>query len=178
VEYVIDEQQLGSVHAVKCGLPAIPVYVSNLILLTADMAAKIPSESINKLFKRHKEKNRDITILINEVSDPTGLGRIVFNKMGKIKKIVREDDALTDQKQIKTVDVGIYCVKKDFLLEAIPKIIGENTQEKNYLSDLVAFAYKNWKKIYDIDLVSPIQQRKSGQKRMLKTMQNDGLKKA
>jgi len=61
--------------------------------------------------------------------------------------IIEEADATPEQKAINLVNTGIYCVKKQFLLEAVPKIGSDNAQGELYLTDVIGIGYRDKKKI-------------------------------
>ena len=73
---------------------------------------------------------------------PFGYGRILLDDNRQISAIIEEADATADQKQIKLINSGIYCVDKAFLLEALPKIRPDNAQGEFYLTDIMSVGYK------------------------------------
>ena len=76
------------------------------------------------------------------MNDPFGYGRIVKNK-DEFEKIIEESDADEQEKQIKEINSGIYCIDKKFLNEYIGKIESENIQNEFYLTDLINIAFQN-----------------------------------
>ena len=49
-------------------------------------------------------------------------------------------DASKQQKSIKEINTGIYCVKSDFLFAALDQIKNDNAQQEYYLTDIIAIA--------------------------------------
>ena len=84
------------------------------------------------------------TILVNELENPTGYGRII-EKNNKIK-IIEEKDCTNEEKLIKVINSGIYCFESNSLLEYLPKLKCNNAQNEYYLSDILLF-YKDVKLI-------------------------------
>ena len=70
------------------------------------------------------------------VDNPTGYGRIV-RKSGQITKIVEEKDATQNQKQIKEINTGLYCINTDILKDALLKIKNDNSKHEYYLTDII-----------------------------------------
>jgi len=81
-------------------------------------------------------------VLTTEVDDPFGYGRIIRSSEGWIEKIVEEKDASKEEKSIREINAGIYCVRASFLMEALGKIGKDNAQGEYYLTDLVGIAKK------------------------------------
>ena len=136
VSYAFQEKQRGTGHAVMCALPHVPDTAEHVMLLSGD----VPNLSIETalcLLKEHLAADRDLSILAVDIDNPTGYGRIIVDSKGRVTKIVEEADASAAQKQIKTINSGIYCVKKTFLCNALEKINADNAQNEYYLTDII-----------------------------------------
>ncbi len=140
------DKQLGTGHAVLCALPQIPDHCEEVVILCGDVPL-IQSETIIDLVTDHLEHTRDISLLAVELDHPHGYGRVVLDNNRSITAIIEEADATTEQKTIRLVNTGIYCIKKEFLLEALPKIKSDNAQGELYLTDVMAIAYRGKKRI-------------------------------
>jgi bifunctional N-acetylglucosamine-1-phosphate-uridyltransferase/glucosamine-1-phosphate-acetyltransferase GlmU-like protein len=86
--------------------------------------------------------NRDISLLAVQIDDPAGYGRVLLDEDMNLAGIVEEADATPEQKKIRTINTGIYCVKKEFLADALPKIRPDNAQGEIYLTDIIELGYK------------------------------------
>ena len=95
----------------------------------------------------HINKNRDLSLLAVEIEDPTGYGRVVINADRELTRIVEEADATVDEKKIKIINSGIYCVTKDFLSSSLQKITPDNAQGEFYLTDIIGVGYSMGKHI-------------------------------
>jgi len=142
----LQKSQLGTGHAVICALPHIPDHIGQVIILCGDVPV-LTAGTVNRLLNDHKKAKRDITLLATEIDNPKGYGRIVFDKKGCVVGIVEEVDATEEQKKIKTINTGIYCVKKDFLFDSLKKIGPDNLQKEFYLTDIVGVAHEERKNI-------------------------------
>jgi bifunctional UDP-N-acetylglucosamine pyrophosphorylase/glucosamine-1-phosphate N-acetyltransferase/UDP-N-acetylglucosamine pyrophosphorylase len=86
-------------------------------------------------------------VLAVDLDDPTGYGRIVLDDQNSIHCIREEADANADEKKIKTINTGIYCFEKEFLVSALDEIKPDNSQAEYYLTDIVEIAQKKHEKI-------------------------------
>jgi UDP-N-acetylglucosamine diphosphorylase/glucosamine-1-phosphate N-acetyltransferase len=141
LRFAYQEQQLGTAHAVLCALPLVPEHCEHVVILCGDVPL-IQPETIADLAADHLSARRDISVLAVELDDPCGYGRILLDDNRQISAIIEEADATADQKQIKLINSGIYCVDKAFLLEALPKIRPDNAQGEFYLTDIMSVGYK------------------------------------
>jgi UDP-N-acetylglucosamine diphosphorylase/glucosamine-1-phosphate N-acetyltransferase len=135
------EEQLGTGHAVLCALPHIPDQCSEVVILCGDVPLIKPG-TLSGLLKSHSDKKRDLSVLAVRLADPTGYGRILLDENGRVQGIVEESDATSRQKRIRLINTGIFCVKKEFLLGAVPQIKSDNAQGEIYFTDIVEIAYK------------------------------------
>jgi UDP-N-acetylglucosamine diphosphorylase/glucosamine-1-phosphate N-acetyltransferase len=142
--FAYQEQQLGTAHAVQCALPQIPEHCDHVIILCGDVPLIQPA-TISGLVADHLNARRDISLLAVELNNPFGYGRILLDDNRQITAIIEESDATADQKKIKLINSGIYCVAKEFLSVALPKICPDNAQGEFYLTDIIAVGYREKK---------------------------------
>jgi UDP-N-acetylglucosamine diphosphorylase/glucosamine-1-phosphate N-acetyltransferase len=146
VSYALQEKQLGTGHAALSALPFLPDDCEEVIILCGDVPLLTP-ETVRQLLSDHSRSDRDLTLLAVDVENPTGYGRILFDENRNLLKIVEEADATGEQKKIKTINSGIYCVKRNFLCDALKKIKTDNAQGELYLTDIIEIGYKERKAI-------------------------------
>ena len=144
--FAYQEAQLGTGHAVLCALPHIPDRCQQVVILCGDVPL-VKADTVKALIKSHAAENRDISILAVELDDPTRYGRILLDDKRRVQAIVEESDATPEQKRIRLINTGIFCVKKDFLLQAVPQIKSDNAQGEIYFTDIVEIAYAEKKHI-------------------------------
>jgi UDP-N-acetylglucosamine diphosphorylase/glucosamine-1-phosphate N-acetyltransferase len=146
VIFAFQEIQLGTGHAVKCALPLIPEYAEQVLILCGDVPL-LTYRTITKLYNNHISEKRDVSVLAVAIENPHGYGRIIMDDRQHVLGIVEEADATADQKQIKTINSGIYCVKKSFMQYSLNKIKDDNAQGEFYLTDIVKIGYKENKRV-------------------------------
>jgi UDP-N-acetylglucosamine diphosphorylase/glucosamine-1-phosphate N-acetyltransferase len=135
------DQQLGTGHAVGCALPQIPETCRQVIILCGDVPL-ISSQTIENLIADHRRHRRHLTVLAVEVDDPTGYGRILQDACGRVIGIVEEADATDEEKRLRVINTGIYCVDKAYLAVALGEIDSDNAQGELYLTDIVSVGYR------------------------------------
>lgn len=128
----------GTGHAVKCCLPYLVNSnldaSTNILILSGD----VPLLSLTTLQNLCAlQQNR---LLITQLENPTGCGRIFFNSNNQIEKIVEEKDCDEFQKRNKYINCGIYYVNFITLVDCIPLIQNNNKAEEYYLTDLIEIA--------------------------------------
>lgn len=141
ITFAIQEEQLGTAHAVLKALPYISEFYGTVLILCGDVPL-IKKETIISFVETFYENESIISVLTAVVEDPTGYGRIIRNPQGWLERIVEEKDAKEDEKQIREVNTGIYCLKSSFLKEGILEIEKDNAQNEYYLTDLIEIARK------------------------------------
>ena len=140
VHFVYQEEQLGTGHAVQCAVPSLPAGCNEVVILCGDVPL-IRIATITGLIEDHLSAARDISLLAVEVENPYGYGRVLVDDKRQVSGIIEESDASAVQKQIKLINAGIYCIKKSFLLKALPRIRANNVQNELYLTDIMGIGH-------------------------------------
>lgn len=146
VSFALQEEQLGTGHALLCALPVIPASCSRVLVLYGDTPL-LTRETLVGFMKKHLESASILTVLGTELDDPGGYGRILLSGKGFLQGIVEDRDASPAEKEIRLVNTGIYCFDRLFLEEELPFLTQDNDQGEFYLTDLVAKAVKKGKKV-------------------------------
>lgn len=153
VIFAIQEKQLGTAHAVLSAKPYIPEDIENIVILCGDVPM-VKTETLKKLIIDHRNAGNDMTILSVNIDAPEGYGRIIVDDHKMVIRIVEEADADENEKKIKTINSGIYCIQKDFLFDEIDKIKPSNVQGEFYFTDIINLGYKGQKKLQSITIGS------------------------
>ena len=146
VIFALQKEQLGTGHAVRCALPFLPEYSEQVLILCGDVPL-LSYDTVERLYEEHIRSSRDISVLAVEAGNPKGYGRIILDNENNVSGIVEETDATDAQKQIKIINSGIYCVKKEFLEYSLNKISSNNAQSEFYLTDIIKIGYNYNKNI-------------------------------
>lgn len=150
VLFTEQEEQLGTAHALECGLKELPSDITDVLVIQGDDSAFYTKDIIQKLINRQVESNAAVTLLTLFVKNPEGLGRIVRDESGKITGIVEEKDATSVQREIHEINPACYVFSVDFLRQFLPTIEKSSVTGEYYLTSLLDIALQNNKKIETI----------------------------
>ncbi|BBU37755.1 MULTISPECIES: bifunctional UDP-N-acetylglucosamine diphosphorylase/glucosamine-1-phosphate N-acetyltransferase GlmU [Aeribacillus] len=134
--YVLQEQQLGTAHAVLQAAQYLEGKEGTTIVVCGDTPL-ITSETFEKLLKHHLETKAKATILTAEADDPTGYGRVIRNEEGLVEKIVEHKDATESERLVTEINTGTYCFDNASLFEALKHVNNDNAQGEYYLPDVI-----------------------------------------
>ncbi len=112
----------------------IDVRHQKVLVLNGDMPL-IEAQELEKF----TQIDADIVMSVIKMEDSSGYGRVVIQN-DEVVKIVEEKDASDEEKEIKTVNAGIYLFKKEILQTYLPKLSNDNAQQEYYLTDVVELA--------------------------------------
>jgi bifunctional UDP-N-acetylglucosamine pyrophosphorylase/glucosamine-1-phosphate N-acetyltransferase len=124
VEYVLQEEQLGTGHAVIKAKANFLDYNGDIMLLYGDTPL-LKSQTLSDFYEYHKKSDATTTVMTTICDDPYGYGRIIKDN-NQVKKIIEEQEASSEEKKIKEVNAGVYCFKSKDLLNALDKINNNN----------------------------------------------------
>ncbi len=133
---VLQAPQLGTGHAVSMALPYLKDFEREVIILCGDTPL-ITSETLKEFIECHKSNNSDITVMSAIFDNPTNYGRIIRNSDGTLNSIVEEKDADIEQKLVKEINAGIYCVNWGKIKSAFSELKTNNAQGEYYLTDII-----------------------------------------
>ena len=138
VNWVVQQAQLGTGHAVMQALPHIPAG-SHVLILYADVPL-IQVETLEALIACALSKEGALALLLAQVDEPRGLGRILRNDQGEVVAIIEEKDATEEERAIKEIYSGICCTTADQLSHWLPQLNNKNAQGEYYLTEVIAMA--------------------------------------
>jgi bifunctional UDP-N-acetylglucosamine pyrophosphorylase/glucosamine-1-phosphate N-acetyltransferase len=165
ISWVIQEQQLGTGHAIRQVIPYLNDYEGNVIILSGDVPL-LSSDTIKNLLEKHNKFEATATILTTKLKNPYGYGRIIKDKNSNVLKIVEEKDANEDEKTINEINTGTYCFNWKKLKYSLEKIDNNNVQNEYYLTDVIKILVNENEKVItyitdNIDEVIGINDRKA-----------------
>ena len=156
--YAVQEEQLGTGHAVLSAKDLIDPSATSVLVLNADNPLVAP-ETIQKLFAEREATGEKIalgTVTIPDFEDWRtaflGFGRIKRAADGTIEAIVENKDATDEEKKILELNPTFLCFEKNWLLESLAKLKNENNQHEYYLTDLIKIAFQEGQKISSVPI--------------------------
>lgn len=135
VQYVLQEEQLGTGHAVRCAGDFIGT--DGLTLVLCGDTPLITENTLKKLVETHMEEKNAITVLTAVVDNPDGYGRIIKDNWGKFVKIVEQKDATLEEQRVDEINSGMYVFDSAVLSKALEQLTNENAQGEYYLTDTI-----------------------------------------
>ncbi len=138
VDFVLQEPQMGTGHALQCALGALDPTAEYTLVLLGDVPLVQP-ETISRLTAAAGDGMAILTVVLR---NPTGYGRVLRQK-GRIVAIVEQKDATEGQKQIREVNTGIMLLPTARLAGWISELKASNAQGEYYLTDVIGLAVRD-----------------------------------
>lgn len=139
---VLQTPQLGTGHAVSMVCPSLENFDGQVIILCGDTPL-ITEDTLKKFIDYHNSNNSDLTVMSTIFENPANYGRIIREKDNSLKCIVEEKDATPEQKAVKEVNAGIYCLNWNKIKQAFCQLTSNNAQGEYYLTDIIEWGKKN-----------------------------------
>ncbi|AIQ61786.1 bifunctional N-acetylglucosamine-1-phosphate uridyltransferase/glucosamine-1-phosphate acetyltransferase [Paenibacillus stellifer] len=136
VEYVLQETQLGTGHAVMQAKDILGGEEGTLIVACGDTPLVKP-ETLAELMVLHEKRGAAATVLTAVMDNPAGLGRIIRTEDGALLKIVEQKDCTPEEDAIREINTGIYCFDNAKLFAALQQVTNQNAQGEYYLTDVI-----------------------------------------
>lgn len=135
-EYVLQEEQLGTAHAVQQAETLLGDLEGTTIVICGDTPLIRP-ETMKALLEHHQQQAAKATILTAVAENPTGYGRILRNEEGHVEQIVEQKDATVEQQKVTEINTGTYCFDNKALFETLKLVKNDNAQGEYYLPDVI-----------------------------------------
>lgn len=140
----LQAEQKGTGHALLQALPKLDVQEPTLVLYgDVPLTTKKTLAKLAKLADGVRGQDSALALLTQNLSNPTGYGRIVRDADGSVKEIVEEKDATPAQKQIQEINTGIMVLPTNSLKKWLKALRASNAQGEYYLTDVIAMAVKD-----------------------------------
>jgi bifunctional UDP-N-acetylglucosamine pyrophosphorylase/glucosamine-1-phosphate N-acetyltransferase len=134
-DIVVQEQQLGTGHAVRMAIESVGAMSGTVIVTYGDMPL-LRGRTLAELAGRHAVAGNAVTVLTARGDFP-GFGRIVRDADGAFLRIVEERDATAAERAIDEFNSGCYAFDGALLADAIKRVTTNNSQHEEYLTDVV-----------------------------------------
>jgi bifunctional UDP-N-acetylglucosamine pyrophosphorylase/glucosamine-1-phosphate N-acetyltransferase len=134
-DIVVQEQQLGTGHAVRMVIESVGAMSGTVIVTYGDMPL-LRGRTLGELASQHVAAGNAVTVLTARGDFP-GFGRIVRDADGAFLRIVEERDATDTERAIDECNSGCYAFDGALLADAIKRVTTHNSQHEEYLTDVV-----------------------------------------
>jgi bifunctional UDP-N-acetylglucosamine pyrophosphorylase/glucosamine-1-phosphate N-acetyltransferase len=151
LNWVVQEQQLGTGHAVLQALPAVAAD-STVLVLYGD----VPLIRTGTLAALVAMAADGPALLTARLARPTGYGRILRDGSGAVQGVVEEKDASDAQRAISEVNTGVLAAPAGELRAYLPRVGNDNRQGEYYLPDILGLAVAAGKRIGSFEAESEL----------------------
>lgn len=185
-QMALQAEQLGTGHAVMQTEAVLKDFCGTVMIICGDTPL-LEAAELKKFYEGHVASQAAATVLTAFMDDPAGYGRIIRDADGNVLGIVEEKDAVLEQKAIKEINTGIYCVEAPSLFEVLATLTCDNAQGEHYLTDVLAKLNAMGKKVggvatADSDMIMGINSRRQlaeaeniMRQRILNKLMDDGV---
>ena len=133
----LQAEQLGTGHAVLQAADTLKDFTGTVMILCGDTPL-LEADELEKFYAEHVKSGAAATVMSALMDEPFGYGRILRDANGDVAGIVEQKDASEEQKQIKEINTGNYCVEAPLLFEVLRTLGNNNAQGEYYLTDVLA----------------------------------------
>lgn len=134
--YIIQEEQLGTGHAVLQAESLLRDFAGDVLVVCGDTPL-LQGKTLAALWEYHRQQKASATVLTGIIENPAGYGRIVRDKTNRVCKIVEHKDASDQEQAIKEINTGTYIFAAGDLLSALHQLKPNNAQGEYYLTDVL-----------------------------------------
>jgi UDP-N-acetylglucosamine diphosphorylase/glucosamine-1-phosphate N-acetyltransferase len=138
--------QLGTGHALMVCRRELE-QMSGAVLVLAGDGPLIHAGTLRGLLDAHVRSGAACTLATSILDDPGRYGRIVRDQYGELVDIVEYLDADPAQRQIKEVNVSVYCFDAAALVGVLGRLTNTNAKGEYYLTDVPAMLRADGRKV-------------------------------
>lgn len=142
VKFAVQDNPLGTAHALQCALPHLKGSKSTVLVVNGDMPL-INHKTLKKFLSIHSRKKNSLSALSFFAGGPSEYGRIVRDyNTGKAVRIVEVKEATSEECEIDEVNSGLYAIENQSL-DLLKRIRKSNAGGEFYITDLFEETLKN-----------------------------------
>jgi len=146
IRIAVQEEQLGTGHAVLQAKSALEDFDGDVMILSGDVPLT-KRETLASMLETHRNSGAVVTVLTTVLPDPTGYGRVLRDAEGNVIRIVEHKDATEEERAVREINSGIYIFNKNALFEALANVTNDNAQGEYYLPDVFSMFAQQGKKM-------------------------------
>ncbi len=144
--FAVQEQQLGTGHAVACAMETLKDFEGDVLICCGDMPL-LQRDTYRSLVEIHRTEGNVCTLLTGTTDDELPYGRIVRGKDGRFAAIVEEKDCTLEQRAIRELNSGVYLFRAGALRKTLGRLRTDNAQGEYYLTDVPALLLAEGEKV-------------------------------
>jgi bifunctional UDP-N-acetylglucosamine pyrophosphorylase / glucosamine-1-phosphate N-acetyltransferase len=136
VRFAVQEEQLGTGHALRQALSLLAEATTSVVVCYGDMPFLRPA-TFRALIDAQSQPGVAAAILTMKLDNPPDFGRVIRDEHDRVKKVVEVKDCTPEELEIKEFNVGVYCFGAGALQWVLPRLSDDNAQGEYYLTDVV-----------------------------------------
>lgn len=144
--FAVQDEQLGTGHAVNCAADYFKDYDGDVLIIYGDMPL-FTKETFKKIIAHHEKENVACTVMTAFVDNPPAYGRIIRDDDGNLADVIETKDCNEEQLKITELNVGVYVFKSKLLFENLSELKNTNAQGEYYLTDIPKIFIKKGLKV-------------------------------
>lgn len=151
--YARQVKRLGTAHAVRAAETMLAGQDGCTLIINGDQPF-FRTSTLQRLIKAVTEQGATLAILSGTMHDAAfdSLGRVITDNEGHVIRIVEVKDATEEEKKVRLMNLGGYAADNAWLWRAIKRIKKSPATGEYYITDLVAEAVKEGKKVVAIEI--------------------------
>lgn len=146
VEYVLQDQLLGTADAVRRVEPHLKNFTGTLLVLCGDTPL-LEKPVVRQLLATHKKAKAAATVLTAVIGNPHGYGRIIRGDHGGIIAIREQKNATPAEDTINEINVGMYCFESKAVFDALKAVKLNAVKKEFYLTDVIELLLSQGKRV-------------------------------
>ncbi len=136
VEFAVQEDQRGTGHALQGASSSLEGFDGDVLVVCADTPL-LTRETLHEVVRVHRDNGARATLLVAELADPSGYGRVVLDSEGGVLRIVEQKDADEPTRRIRLINTGVYCFAWRTVGPLLERLSTDNAQGELYLTDVM-----------------------------------------
>ena len=144
--FALQEQQLGTGHAVACAMDTLRDFEGDVLVCCGDMPL-LRRDTYRSLVEIHRAEGNACTLLTGTADEALPYGRIVRGADGRFAAIVEEKDCTGEQRAIRELNSGVYLFRAGALRGMLGRLRTDNAQGEYYLTDVPALLLAEGEKV-------------------------------
>ncbi|MHC5003739.1 MAG: NTP transferase domain-containing protein [Planctomycetota bacterium] len=154
IEFVVQEEQLGTGHATLCAERTLHDFAGDVLVLAGD-GPLIRASTITRMRERHLDTRADATLATARVEDATGYGRVVRDDAGRFAAIVEHKNATPEQRAIREIYPSYACFDRAMLMESLRALEPDAVSGEYYLTEIPGRLARSGHRVEIVDAVPP-----------------------
>ncbi|MBU0743204.1 NTP transferase domain-containing protein [bacterium] len=153
LEFVLQEPQQGTGHAVQVAVPAL-LSGGHTVVLAGDVPL-LRAGTIRRLVDETVTAGASASVLTCRVADAGAYGRIIRDADGNLARIVEARDATAAELAVGEYNTGVFCYRTADMCEALARLSADNDQGEYYLTDTIAHLVSAGKPVQTVAITDP-----------------------